>query len=352
MTVEAIHQVRVMANVMDKKATTADNMPSNNMSSPEKTTRGDESSVTSNGSGGGSGLRSPLRSPFRNFRPLVTTRLRRRRSRSAPAKLRRHNVLEEHFRVDMERKVVLPGVPKHDPDWARDVHDFFNLIVLIPIVVLNVMNWNWDKLLNVSLSAVIAGGDLNRFSEAWTGEWFDWFFGATVAYFVADLLWVVLIPDCVRSPGTIIQHHIVTLFYIAFPFFRPHLRWVMGACMSVEINTWFLIARRVFNKQGFSPWIIDLSFMSIRVKLISICFYVTWISIRCILYPIIMVFVLDMWWTHSIAVGTKFNLDLVIPILHSTFCILNLKWTYDLIMSKIRYFRRKGLIKEEISKGL
>ena len=347
MTVETIQQVRVIANGVDKKviAETASNMSPPSKSQSQESYGVVETPVKSSG-----GIRSPLRSPFRNLRPL--SRLRKRRSRSAPAKMRRHNVLEEHFRIDRERQVVLPGVPKHEQDWARDVHDFFNLIVLIPIVVLNVMNWNWEKLLNVSLGAMIASGDFSRINEAWTGQWFDLFFGCTVAYFVADLLWVLMIPNCVRSPMTIIQHHVVTLIYVSFPWFRPHLRWVMGACMSVEINTWFLIARRVFNKQGFSPWIIDLSFVSIRVKLISICFYLTWISIRCILYPVLMIFIIDMWWTHSIDVGTKFNLDLVIPCLHSTFCVLNLKWTHDLLMSKLRYLRRKGLIKDENSKGL
>jgi hypothetical protein len=145
------------------------------------------------------------------------------------------------------------------------------------------------------------------------------------------------------------------MLYILIPYFSPSVRWCMGACMSVEINTWFLIARRVFNKQGFPPWVIDLSFVSIRVKLISICFYVTWIGIRCILYPVMMVYLLKRWIKNSNTVGTYFNLELVPPVLHSIFCVLNLKWTFDLIMSKIRFFRRKrrkSHAVEEYSKGL
>lgn len=280
--------------------------------------------------------RRRFQSPIQSFRQMR----QRRRSRSAPPKLRQP-LIEHHFRVDSERKVILPGVPKHEDDWYRDTHDFFNLIVLIPIIVLDVMNWNWDTLFNLKKK--------QTFADAWTGDYFYAFFGLTVAYFLADLLWILLVPKCVRSPSTIIQHHIATILYMMVPYFTPDLRWCMGACISVEINTWFLIARRVFNKAGFPPWVIDLSFVSIRVKLISIGFYVTWIAIRCILYPVMMVFIMNRWWSHTQKIGTYFNIELINPILHSTFCLLNLKWTYDLVMSKIRYYKRRALYQ---SKGL
>lgn len=286
-----------------------------------------------------------FRSPFQSLR-----RFRRRRARSAPPKLRTP-LLEHHFRVDAERKIVLPGVPTHEEDWYRDTHDFFNLIVLIPIIVLNVMNWNWDLMFRLKKKQTIA--------DAWTGEWFDVFFGCTSMYFLVDLLWILVIPKCVKSPSTIMQHHLVTLLYIMVPYYKPELRWCMGACMSVEINTWFLIARRVFNKAGFPPWIIDLSFVSVRVKLISICFYITWIGIRCILYPVMMGYIVNRWRVESAKSGTYLNIELISPVLHSSFCILNFKWTYDLLMSKIRYYKRRALYQNKggwdeskVSKGL
>eukprot|EP00934_Nitzschia_sp_Nitz4_P000786 Nitzschia sp. Nitz4//scaffold213_size37731//21181//22161//NITZ4_007722-RA/size37731-processed-gene-0.42-mRNA-1//1//CDS//3329542071//786//frame0 len=280
--------------------------------------------------------RQRLQQPFQN----LNSRLRQRRSRSAPPKLKTP-LLEHHFRVDPKQKVVLPGVPKHEDDWNRDSHDFFNLIVLIPIIALNVMNWNWDRILDFSKSYT--------FSEYWTGEWFDAFFISTVLYFVVDLLWILILPSCVKSPSTIIQHHIATLLYIMVPYITPEVRWCMGACMSVEINTWFLIARRVFNKSGFPPWVIDLSFVSIRVKIISVCFFVTWVGIRCILYPAMMGFILNRWLTASARAGTYINFDLISPILHTTFCALNFKWSYDLLMSKIRYYKRSAMYQ---SKGM
>eukprot|EP00586_Coscinodiscus_wailesii_P003458 CAMPEP_0172485418 /NCGR_PEP_ID=MMETSP1066-20121228/13480_1 /TAXON_ID=671091 /ORGANISM="Coscinodiscus wailesii, Strain CCMP2513" /LENGTH=117 /DNA_ID=CAMNT_0013250699 /DNA_START=83 /DNA_END=433 /DNA_ORIENTATION=+ len=111
-------------------------------------------------------------------------KLRKRfRSKSAPpANGYRRTLIHEHYRVDPEERTVLPGLPKHDSDWPREIHDFFNLIILIPVVVLNCMNWNWDILLDHLTSN-------EHVAEAWTGEWFNAFFFLTTGYFVVDLAW-------------------------------------------------------------------------------------------------------------------------------------------------------------------
>jgi hypothetical protein len=209
------------------------------------------------------------------------------------------------------------------------------------------MNWNWDILLDMPKGM--------SFEDAWTGEWFNVFYFYTQSYFLVDLIWVILIPECVRSPMTIIQHHIATIFYMGIPFFLPEMRYLMGALLTVELNTWFLIARRVFNKQGFPPWTIDLPpIISIRIKLISICFYTTWIVIRCIIYPAIFGAFFYLHKKRAAQLGTRWNIFLLCIPLHSCFVALNMKWTYDLLMSKIRYWRRKGKgsKKDSVSKGL
>lgn len=192
--------------------------------------------------------------------------------------------------------------------------------------------------------------------DAWTGDWFEAFFFVTALYFVLDLMWIIFLPKCVSSPAVILQHHLAALVYIMVPYFAEEAQWGMGACMSVEINTWFLIARRVFNKQGFSPWVIDLPpLFSLKVKLISILFYTTWIFVRCYLYPLLWFEFHSMWQQRSKQYGTKYNLFAISLPLHTILCILNLKWTYDLINSKIRYWRLAGSARggeEKISKGL
>jgi hypothetical protein len=251
---------------------------------------------------------------------------------------KRRLLVEDHYRVDAETKSLLPGLPVNDDENdARDLHDFFNLIALVPVVVLNIINWDWDILVDSNKS----------FQQAWTGQYFPLFFATTIGYFVADFIWVLQIPTCVKSPAVIVQHHIATLLYLAIPYMYPEdTGWLMGACLIVEINTWLLIARRVFNKQGFGPWVIDLSLFSFRVKLISIFFYVTWISIRCILYPCIWRVLWSLWCEHN-KEGKRYAIALG---LHSVFCCLNFKWTFDLFMSKVRAWKNGGRAKVE--KGL
>jgi hypothetical protein len=255
-------------------------------------------------------------------------------------------IVEHHFNFDKNHN-LLPGLPKHDQDLARDIHDFFNLIILVPIIALNVLNWNWDKLFKKPISKFGI-----PFVDCWTGEYFNGFFFTCMAYFIIDLLWVVVIPRSVKIPMTIIKHHIATILYLQIPYFVPSTRFLFGVLMSVEINTWCLIARRVFNKQGFPPWTINLPFMvSIRVKLISICFYITWISIRCLLYP----YVLLVFYKMATAKGGNYlnekeRMALAIGVcLHAVFCYLNACWTIDLIYQKIRQWKSKEKI---ISSGL
>jgi len=238
---------------------------------------------------------------------------------------------------------LLPGVPVQTDDVARDLHDFFNLIILVPIIVLNILNWNWEKLMK---SHPKDGFPVH----AWHGDIFHTFFLTTVIYFILDLIWVLLVSHCVKSPSTIIAHHIATLLYLTVPYHFPNVRWAMGVCMIVEINTWFLIARRVFNRQGFPPWEIGLPYvLSVRVKLISICFYVSWFVIRCFIYPVIMVEYVRMYRAKEVMWG-RWNVMGLCLLFHSVFCALNLKWTFDLLASKLRQWNTKGTT--NVGKGL
>lgn len=266
-----------------------------------------------------------------------------RRSRSAPAgigRIRRGNrLVEQHFNIEKENLALLPGLPKHEHSLARDIHDYFNLMFLVPLIVLDVLNWDFDKLDLFSINSAVT---------AWNGDYFYMFWNATLAYFLIDLLWVIVVPKAVKSPSTIIQHHLATILYIFFPYYVPERRWCMGVLMSVEVNTWFLIARRVFNKQGFPPWTIDLPYLfSVRVKLISIFFYITWIVTRCIIYPA-MAFVIFEMARPSGDGQWRYKLMFM---LHIVFCMLNMMWTWDLANSKMRQWKSKNK-NTQISSGL
>lgn len=283
---------------------------------------------------------------------------RRMRSRSAPAlrttknnKSRRSKMFEQHFKVDKDNQALLPGVPSYDNDLARDLHDFFNLIVLVPIVVLNALNWDWESMIQLNGDSRAStngnGIDVVPFVHAWTGEYFTMFFWSTVAYFVSDLLWVSIVPKCVKSPSTIIQHHLAVLLYVIIPFKLPKLRFLMGVLMSVELNTWFLIARRVFNKQGFSPWTLDIPYLiSVRVKLISVFFYISWITIRCVVYPYVLYLLAFPLLASKNYVDEKHAIRVAV-FLQTVFCILNAQWSLQLFNSKLKQWRKNEETKIE-----
>ena len=218
---------------------------------------------------------------------------------------RRRLLIEDHYKMS-EEEILLEGAPAHDEDWSGAMHDFFNLVALVPVCVLNGLCWNFDLLLDAKSTV----------QEAWNDDYFPLFFAVTVGYFLADLLWVSLEPSCVKSPAVIVQHHIVTLIYLGIPYLYEETHWLMGACLSVEANTWLLIARRVFNKQGLRPWVINLGFSSIRIKFISVMFYITWVVIRCYVYPAILRVLIGLW-SENIETRGAYNYYLMATVLHS-----------------------------------
>jgi len=153
------------------------------------------------------------------------------------------SLIEDHFNIDEAFRML--GPLHQDPNVARDVHDYFNLVALIPVVILNLTNW---KMTYTSFAELFRG--VISLPGLWTGHYFGLFWWTTFMYFVADLMFMIFLPHCVRSPGVIVKHHLVTLGYIFVPKLRPRYGWLMGACMIVEVNTWFLIARRSFNKKA------------------------------------------------------------------------------------------------------
>lgn len=89
----------------------------------------------------------------------------------------------------------------------------------------------------------------------------------------------------------------------------------------VEINTWFLILRRVLYKRQSSP---------LSQSIVSAGFYSSWILIRVFLYPAIMVTFCVMARQRVIETGRLFHWPMIFIPVHCFLCILNLKWTYDL----------------------
>jgi len=104
-------------------------------------------------------------------------------------------------------------------------------------------------------------------------------------------------------------------------------------CLAVELNTWFLILRRVWH-----------------VPLVSVCFYVSWISIRLCVYPYLIYELGLIYVQRSVRVGW-INHFVLLPVIQSVFTLLNVKWTVDLVKRKRELWRDPGLAQAE-NKGL
>ncbi|KAJ8602567.1 hypothetical protein CTAYLR_008760 [Chrysophaeum taylorii] len=238
---------------------------------------------------------------------------------------RRVSLVAEHYNIDTASfKMRADPMLHHDKNAARDSHDVFNLVMLVPVISLNLMNWRFEW--STPLPAL------------WHGRYFMPFWWTTCGYFVADVAFVVLWPSCVKSPRVIVRHHVCTLAYICLPLFMPECRWLMGSCMIVEVNTWLLIARRFFNRAGDAPFCsIGVPFTkSLRIKLISVGFYLTWFVIRILFYPALFFMILTAYEERTKQLGTRLNGLAIAPLFHLVFIYLNFKWTVDLVRSKLR----------------
>jgi len=139
-----------------------------------------------------------------------------------------------------------------------------------------------------------------------------------------------------------LQHHLVVIAYLFGPIAFPKYRWFMGACLSVEINTFFLILRRVVYKRK-----IDL-----LSDTVSACFYMSWIIIRCFVYPAIMVTFVQLAVRAVRETNQLWHWPMIFIPVHFVLCVLNLKWSYDLFMPIIKTWYAKDAVAPTVSSGL
>lgn len=239
------------------------------------------------------------------------------------------SLVEDHFQIDEAFRML--GPLRQDSNRARDVHDMFNLVSLLPVIFLNASNWSC-----LSARCILVEKGL-AFEELWHGEAFWPFWIVTMAYFVVDLIFMIVLPQCVKSPSVIIKHHVATIGYLFVPFCKPGKGWLMGACMSVEINTWFLIARRTFNRDGnkmFQPGV-PLK-KSLLLLSVSASFYISWFVIRLIVYPALFIPILQLVYEETWQKGRYFDITMICPPLQAVLIFLNVKWTIDLVRSKLK----------------
>jgi hypothetical protein len=178
--------------------------------------------------------------------------------------------------------------------WHQ-LHDYFNLWIL-PFVCLPCIYFCF-------------------FDRSITSYYIQYY--SFLIYMIADFLFVVMIPNCVASPETIIIHHIITLIGWNSPLYGEFSlsNWICFGTL-VEINTWFLIARRNFKNS----------------VLLNVSFYISWFLFRTAMFPIVLYyFSFELLSFSSHNEGSFLNSYLAVWLLMIFLNLLNGKWTYDLV---------------------
>ena len=192
------------------------------------------------------------------------------------------------------------------------VHDMFNIFAILGIIVLDFQYLyyatEWSKIGTSSL-----GSDYNQMG-------FNLLSTFSI-YMLIDTIWIALQPKCVLSnPTALIVHHIASFVFLSVPFFEKQFQWHGALNLFVEVNTFFLILRRQASPK------------SLIYNIFDYCFLSTWIFLRLVIFPVLVVFFSYEYrrFTQYDSEGVWWNIMLLAPILQSILTLLGFKWTYDM----------------------
>ena len=185
------------------------------------------------------------------------------------------------------RKVASAGGEPLQPRPVRSVnpvllwrHDVFNLVSLPLLVGLNLVYFlgcselRWPGYLPAVRNISLDSTTCTTYAQSWD-------FWAFNIYLLVDTAWLVIFPSSVPSAAPLIYHHIGTILGWYSPLFDQ--RWAFWSSLAalVEFNTWILILKRQYGKD---------------VWLVHFAFYVSWVVLRLLVYPIgLVVFAQEYW---------------------------------------------------------
>lgn len=214
-------------------------------------------------------------------------------------------------------------MPPMTPEVRAELHDRFNLACIAFINVINFLNWRLDTAAWKNFS-LLDGHD--EWASRWTGDYEQSLLVALFAYMVFDTLFVCVFPQSVKTPGSILLHHVCVLFAMLVPLtHRATHGYTLGLFLVADLNTLFLTVRKMLLKSTSNgPGTVVFS-------MVSFCFYITWVVIRLIIFPIWLFKIsVPAYLAHWHRVGTPLNVFIVMPCSNFWACALNFKWTYDL----------------------
>lgn len=157
-----------------------------------------------------------------------------------------------------------------------------------------------------------------------------------------DICFVAAVPQCVKSPISIVAHHASVMVSLIVPIASPTHGYCVGIFLMADCNTFFLLVRKqllhmkkaTLLQQGSRAAMLHGVFF-----VNEFFFYVTWVVIRLLMYPVWIFTVSVPEFSAAIArEGTWWNVCLIMPLLLANVLIsaLNVVWTSELLLGIYR----------------
>ena len=192
-------------------------------------------------------------------------------------------------------------------------HDFFNLGALACLNTLNTYNWTFSN-----------------YQFVWTGTFFESLRQSFLLYFLIDTAWIYLYPRSVKSPQMIYIHHGISM--VGLLLIPDQTSKLVSSLFFIEINTWLLICRRLFN----NGYLDEYRYLNILgkvvntdIKIVSILFYISWIYYRLIVMPQLFLSMV------MITLKSQSLVNIGVCAIQGILTLMGIKWSHDLLMSKI-----------------
>jgi len=195
-------------------------------------------------------------------------------------------------------------------------HDYFNIFAL-------------SIMCSANIQFLVLTTDLSKLGTDEIGKGNEQLFQINLflfmIYVIIDMIWVMFIPTSVLAdPNSILVHHAVALIMTFVPLQHQQFSWHFAACTIVECNTLFLTIRRNLPKP------------SIAYVVSEVLFYTTWLVLRLLLFPLLVVFYTTEYLRFSSQIGTHWNIVLISPVLQFVVTSMSFKWTIDMIRKQFR----------------
>jgi hypothetical protein len=187
------------------------------------------------------------------------------------------------------KDVLLSAIRHLQQSSSSRLHDIFNLVSIGAINLLNFANLHYQ-------------------------QGFMPLFLSTMLYTVADILFITVWPESVKSPTSIVVHHLITAAYMFVPLLLPQHRWFFSWALLVEANTWTQIARRTLPIPGLNT-----------------LFYATWVGLRLVMYPILSAVVWREWWRSAATLAQRDTVLLLSGCMQTFLTGMNYYWSAQLL---------------------